>query len=152
VAGLYGYVSAVKWLDRIQLTSLDDDGYWMPRGWAKHGPIKIASRIDVPTGSRVLTGRQPVAGVAWAPVAGVAGVEVSVDDGPWMECRILQDGAAGQPGDSWVQWLHTWDAQPGVRVLRVRAHDLDGRVQSPGPKAIAPDGAEGYHVRRILVA
>ncbi len=152
VAGLYGYVSAVKWLDRIQLTSLDDDGYWMPRGWAKYGPIKIASRIDVPAGSRVLTGRQPVAGVAWAPVAGVAGVEVSVDDGPWMECRILQDGAPGQPGDSWVQWLHTWDAQPGVRVLRVRAHDLDGRVQSPGPKAIAPDGAEGYHVRRILVA
>jgi len=152
VAGLYGYVSAVKWLDRIQLTSLDDDGYWMPRGWAKHGPIKIASRIDVPTGSRVLTGRQPVAGVAWAPVAGVAGVEVSVDGGPWIACRILQDGAPGRPGESWVQWLHTWDAEPGVHVLRVRAHDLDGRVQSPGPKSIAPDGAEGYHALRILVA
>ena len=152
VAGLYGYVSAVKWLDRIQLTSLDDDGYWMPRGWAKYGPIKIASRIDVPTGSRVLTGRQPVAGVAWAPVAGVAGVEVSVDGGPWIACRILQDGAPGRPGESWVQWLHTWDAKPGVHVLRVRAHDLDGRLQSPGPKSIAPDGAEGYHVRRILVA
>ena len=152
VGGLYGYVSAVKWLDRIQLTSLDDDGYWMPRGWAKHGPIKIASRIDVPTGSRAPTGLQPVAGVAWAPVAGVAAVEVSVDDGPWTQCRILQDSAAGQPGESWVQWLHTWDAEPGVRVLRVRAHDLDGRVQPPGPKSIAPDGAEGYHARRILVA
>ena len=151
VAGLYGYVSAVKWLDRIQLTSLDDDGYWMPRGWAKYGPIKIASRIDVPTGSRVLTGRQPIAGVAWAPVAGVAGVEVAVDDGPWMACRILQDGAPGRSGDSWVQWFLDWDPEPGVRLLRVRAHDMEGRVQSRGPRPIAPDGAEGYHARRILV-
>ena len=151
VAGLYGYVSAVKWLDRIQLTSLDGDGYWMPRGWAKYGPIKIASRIDVPTGSRVLTGRQPIAGVAWAPVAGVAGVEVAVDDGPWMACRILQDGAPGRSGDSWVQWFLDWDPEPGVRLLRVRAHDMEGRVQSRGPRPIAPDGAEGYHARRILV-
>jgi DMSO/TMAO reductase YedYZ molybdopterin-dependent catalytic subunit len=152
VAGLYGYVSAVKWLDRIQLTTLDDDGYWIPRGWAKYGPIKIASRIDVPVRSAVPAGRQPIAGVAWAPVAGIAGVEVSIDRGPWMTCRILQEDAPGLSGDSWVQWFLTWDAEPGARVLRVRAHDTDGRVQSPGPKAIAPDGAEGYHVRRILVA
>jgi DMSO/TMAO reductase YedYZ molybdopterin-dependent catalytic subunit len=151
VAGLYGYVSAVKWLDRIQLTTLDDDGYWIPRGWAKYGPIKIASRIDVPVRSAVPAGRQPIAGVAWAPVAGIAGVEVSIDRGPWMTCRILQEDAPGLSGDSWVQWFLTWDAEPGARVLRVRAHDTDGRVQPPGPRATAPDGAEGYHARRIRV-
>ena len=152
VAGLYGYVSAVKWLDRIQLTTLDDDGYWIPRGWAKYGPIKIASRIDVPVGSAVPAGRQPIAGVAWAPVTGVGGVEVSVDDGPWTACRLLQESAPGRPGDSWVQWFLAWDAEPGAHVLRVRAHDADGRVQPPGPKPIAPDGAEGYHTRLIRAA
>ena len=152
VAGLYGYVSAVKWLDRIQLTTLDDDGYWIPRGWAKYGPIKISSRIDVPVGLAVPAGRQPIAGVAWAPVTGVGGVEVSVDDGPWTACRLLQESAPGRPGDSWVQWFLAWDAEPGAHVLRVRAHDADGRVQPPGPKPIAPDGAEGYHTRLIRAA
>ena len=149
VAGLYGYVSAVKWLDRIQLTTLDDDGYWIPRGWAKYGPIKIASRIDVPVRSAVPAGRQPIAGVAWAPVAGIAGVEVSIDRGPWMACRIHQENAPGLSGDSWVQWFLAWDAEPGAHVLRVRAFDRDGRVQPPGPRATAPDGAEGYHARHI---
>ena len=149
VAGLYGYVSAVKWLDRIQLTTLDDDGYWIPRGWAKYGPIKIASRIDVPVRSAVPAGRQPIAGVAWAPVAGIAGVEVSIDRGPWMACRVHQENAPGLSGDSWVQWFLAWDAEPGAHVLRVRAFDRDGRVQPPGPRATAPDGAEGYHARHI---
>jgi hypothetical protein len=149
VAGLYGYVSAVKWLDRIQLTTLDDDGYWIPRGWAKYGPIKIASRIDVPVRSAVPAGRQPIAGVAWAPVAGIAGVEVSIDRGPWMACRIHQENAPGLSGDSWVQWFLAWDAEPGAHVLRVRAFDRDGRVQPPGPRATAPDGAEGYHARYL---
>ena len=85
----------------------------------------------------------------WAPVAGIAGVEGSIDRGPWMACRILQENAPGLSGDSWVQWFLAWDAEPGAHVLRVRAFDRDGRVPPPGPRATAPDGAEGYHARRI---
>ena len=151
VAGIYGYVSAVKWLHRISLTTMDEDGYWIPRGWAKEAPIKIASRIDVPLRSQLPAGRHAVAGVAWAPVSGVAAVELRVDDGPWTECRLWSEEAPGRAGDSWVQWSTEWDAQPGIRWLRVRAHDRDGRLQPAGPKAIAPDGAEGWHARQVLV-
>ena len=152
VAGIYGYVSAVKWLDRISLTTMDEDGYWIPRGWAKEAPIKIASRIDVPLRSQVPAGLHAVAGVAWAPTAGVEAVELQVDDGPWTECRLQRGEAPGRTGDSWVQWVTEWDAQPGLRWLRVRARDREGRLQPEGPKAIAPDGAEGWHARRVLVA
>ena len=152
VAGLYGYVSAVKWLNRIELTTSDAAGYWIPRGWAKEAPIKIASRIDVPGGRQTKQGRQAVAGVAWAPVAGIEGVELSVDDGPWSPCRIRGVDAPGRSGDSWVQWYTEWDAEPGFRTLRVRARDTHGRLQASGPKPIAPDGAEGYHTRWLVVA
>ena len=152
VAGLYGYVSAVKWLNRIELTTSDAAGYWIPRGWAKEAPIKIASRIDVPGGHQTKQGRQAVAGVAWAPVAGIEGVELSVDDGPWSACRIRGVDAPGRSGDSWVQWYTEWDAEPGFRTLRVRARDTHGRLQASGPKPIAPDGAEGYHTRWLVVA
>jgi DMSO/TMAO reductase YedYZ molybdopterin-dependent catalytic subunit len=152
IAGLYGYVSAVKWLERIELTTMSVDGYWIPRGWAKEAPIKIASRIDVPLGSTTVPGRQAVAGVAWAPVAGVEAVELVVDDGLWVGCRLERGAGPGRDGEAWVQWSTVWDAEPGVRNLRVRAWDTDGVVQPVGPKYIAPDGAEGYHVRRVLVA
>ncbi|MDG2428670.1 MAG: molybdopterin-dependent oxidoreductase [Acidimicrobiales bacterium] len=152
VAGLYGYVSAVKWLEQIELTTMSVDGYWIPRGWAKEAPIKIASRIDVPTRSFTTPGRQAVAGVAWAPTNGVAEVELAIDDGPWTKCRLKGGNAAGKAGEAWVQWSTVWDAIPGNRRLRVRAWDRNGIVQPVGPKYIAPDGAEGYHTRQVLVA
>ena len=152
IAGLYGYVSAVKWLERIELTTMSVDGYWIPRGWAKEAPIKIASRIDVPLRSQTIPGRQAVAGVAWAPVAGVEAVELAIDDGPWAECRLERGEGPGSANEAWVQWSTIWDAQPGNRKLRVRAWNRDGMVQPEGPKHIAPDGAEGYHTRRVIVA
>ena len=152
VAGLYGYVSAVKWLERIELTAMDVDGYWIPRGWAKEAPIKIASRIDVPLQSQTTPGGQAVAGVAWAPVVGVAEVELAIDDGPWTPCRLERGTGPGRDGEAWVQWFTLWDAEPGLHHLRVRAWDRNGVLQPPGPKHIAPDGAEGYHNRRVLVA
>lgn len=149
VAGLYGYVSATKWLSRLELTTWDDvDGYWIPRGWSKEAPIKIASRIDVPQrATSISAGPTPVAGIALAPTAGVAAVEVSVDDGPWQPAQ-LGDNA---DGDIWVQWLYTWDATPGEHVLRVRAIDTDGTVQTGDTAPPAPDGATGWHTRRVSV-
>ncbi|WP_337061868.1 molybdopterin-dependent oxidoreductase [Kineococcus sp. G2] len=149
VPGLYGYVSATKWLSEIELTGWDDvDGYWIPRGWAKDGPVKTQSRIDVPRrGAAVAAGRTPVAGVAWAPTRGIERVEVRVDDGPWQEAEL----AARLDVDCWRQWVLPWDATPGTHVLAVRATDGAGEVQTDERTPVAPDGASGRHTITVEV-
>ena len=149
IAGLYGYVSATKWLSEIELTTWEDfDGYWVPRGWSKEGPIKPQSRIDVPRGGAELAaGPQPIAGVAWAPIDGVSRVEVQVDEGPWLEAT-LGDAASG---NTWVQWWVDWDATPGQHRLQVRATTATGEVQTEEREPPAPDGATGWHNRTVRV-
>jgi DMSO/TMAO reductase YedYZ molybdopterin-dependent catalytic subunit len=149
VSGLYGYVSATKWLSEIELTTWEAfDGYWIPRGWAKEGPVKVQSRIDVPrVGTTLPAGPTPVAGVAWAPGAGIARVEVQVDDGAWQAAE-LGDSLSD---DTWCQWRYEWDATPGEHRIRVRATDGAGVTQGEAPVPVAPDGAEGWHLRRVQV-
>jgi DMSO/TMAO reductase YedYZ molybdopterin-dependent catalytic subunit len=149
VSGLYGYVSATKWLQAVELTRFEDvDGYWVPRGWAKEAPVKTASRIDVPRGGDAIPpGPTAVAGVAWAPSRGISAVEVQVDDGDWQPCTL---GEATSE-HTWVQWRLEWDADPGDHVLRVRATDGDGEVQTSEVASPAPNGASGLHARRIVV-
>ena len=150
VAGLYGYVSATKWLDAVQLTTWEDvDGFWIPRGWSKEGPIKTASRIDVPrSGATVDAGPQPIAGVAWAPPGGITRVEVQIDDGgEWREARLGE----ATSGNTWVQWLVDWDATPGEHTIRVRATDASGTTQTSEPAPPAPNGATGWHRRTVRV-
>ena len=141
VAGLYGYVSAVKWIKRIEICTWDgNDGYWIPRGWSKKAPIKISSRIDVPRERRINSGINAVAGVAWAPLSGVKTVEVSFDSGPWQECNL----GVSLSGESWTQWAYKWDAKPGKYTIKVRAIDNNGAIQSSNLASPAPNGAEGY--------
>ncbi len=143
VAGIYGYVSAVKWVTEIEMTRWDDfDGYWIDKGWSKLGPMKTMSRIDVPrSGSSVLVGEVVLAGVAWSPPRGIHAVEVSVDDGPWSPCDLAIPGN----DENWVQWRTTWNATAGRHRITVRAVDGTDDVQPRGPKSVAPDGAEGWH-------
>ena len=141
VAGLYGYVSAVKWIKRIEICTWDgNDGYWIPRGWSKKAPIKISSRIDVPRERKINSGINAVAGVAWAPLSGVKTVEVSFDSGPWQECNL----GVSLSGESWTQWAYKWDAKPGKYTIKVRAIDNNGVIQSSNLASPAPNGAEGY--------
>ena len=149
VAGLYGYVSATKWVTRLDLTRWDDvDGYWIPRGWAKEAPIKTQSRIDVPRPGRTLDpGPTPIAGVAWAPTRGITEVEVQVDGGEWMPAELGPTAS----DESWVQWMLVWDAPPGPHTIRVRATDGDGRTQTAEVRPPAPDGATGWHTRQVQV-
>ena len=149
VPGLYGYVSATKWLTNIELATLEAfDAYWVPLGWAKEAPILTQSRIDVPReGSTVASGPVAVAGVAWAPDRGISAVEVQIDDGPWQPAvlsRPISDA-------TWVQWQHAWDATPGAHLLRVRASDGTGTVQESRQTPPAPDGARGYHAIGVTV-
>jgi DMSO/TMAO reductase YedYZ molybdopterin-dependent catalytic subunit len=143
VPGLYGYVSATKWLAELELTTFDQfHGYWVPLGWAERAPVLTQSRIDVPTsGARVPAGSVAVAGVAWAPDRGVRTVEVSVDDGSWQAAAL----SAPISKATWVQWLFRWDATPGPHRLSVRATDGTGEVQTDLASPPAPDGARGHH-------
>ncbi|HUQ40056.1 MAG TPA: molybdopterin-dependent oxidoreductase [Acidimicrobiales bacterium] len=149
VPGLYGYVSAVKWLRDIQLATLDFDPYWVVRGWARNGPIKTQSRIDVPrSDARVPAGRTAVAGVAWAPTRDIARVEVRVDDGPWHAARL---GDTLGP-DAWRQWVYEWQARPGTHRLAVRATDGTGVTQTADRAEPFPDGATGHHTITVKVS
>ncbi len=150
VSGLYGYVSATKWLESIELTTWEDfDGYWVPRGWSKEGPIKTMSRIDVPSNdAELVAGPQPIAGVAWAPNIGIERVEVQVDDGGWIEAELGRTAS----DDTWVQWHLAWDATPGRHRIQVRATDATGYTQTAVRADPAPDGATGWHFRDVTVA
>ena len=143
-------VSATKWLSEIELTTWDAfDGYWVPRGWSKEGPVKTHSRIDVPKqGAPLESGPQVIAGVAWAQQRGVDRVEVSIDDGPWQEAVLADELNV----DTWRQWRFDWDAGPGQHVIRVRATDRTGVTQSAERVPVAPNGAEGYHTRAVTIA
>ena len=149
VSGLYGYVSATKWLTEVRLTTLEDfDAYWIPRGWAKQAPIKTQSRIDVPRDGRSLVpGTNAIAGVAWAPSRDITKVEVQVDDRPWVETRLGERLSQ----DSWRQWVYTWDAEPGAHRIRVRATDGTGETQTESIQQPRPDGATGYHSIDVIV-
>jgi len=149
VPGLYGYVSATKWLAELELTTFDAfDAYWVPRGWAEKAPIKTQSRIDVPRrGATVDAGAVAVAGVAWAPSRGIAAVEIQVDDGPWQQARL----SAPLSRDSWRQWVYEWPATEGEHELRVRATDETGEVQTDRIAPPRPDGASGWHTIPVTV-
>jgi DMSO/TMAO reductase YedYZ molybdopterin-dependent catalytic subunit len=150
VPGLYGYVSATKWLVDLELTTLDAyDAYWVQRGWAKEAPIKTQSRIDTPAdGAGLSPGIVAVAGVAWAQHRGIERVEVMVDDGGWREAEL----GVNDTIDTWRQWVCRWDATPGSHTLAVRATDGEGETQTADRAAPFPDGATGYHTISVEVS
>jgi DMSO/TMAO reductase YedYZ molybdopterin-dependent catalytic subunit len=150
VPGLYGYVSACKWVVDIEVTTFESAvAYWAQRGWSQQGPVKTESRIDVPaSGSQVKAGRVAVAGVAWAQHKGIEAVEVRVDGGPWHEATL-----AAVPGiDTWRQWVWQWDASvAGPHMIEARATDKTGYTQTAIQVPVAPNGATGYPSSQITV-
>ncbi|WP_299537743.1 molybdopterin-dependent oxidoreductase [uncultured Streptomyces sp.] len=143
VPGLYGYVSACKWIQDIELTTFDAyDAYWVKRTWARRAPIKTQSRIDTPRPfASPSAGTVPVAGVAWAQHRGVSRVEVRVDGGDWHTARL--GAPAGR--DTWRQWVWEWPATSGSHTLEVRATDGTGATQTDARVGTVPDGATGWH-------
>lgn len=149
VPGLYGYVSATKWLTRIELTRFDKQaGYWIPRGWSALGPIKTAARIDTPvTGTTVIPGKRVIAGVAWAPTRGISKVEVRVNKDAWRPATL----GPALAKTTWRQWWIDWDAASGPAIISVRATDGDGALQSNKEVPVEPNGAEGWHTIYLKV-
>jgi DMSO/TMAO reductase YedYZ molybdopterin-dependent catalytic subunit len=149
VPGLYGYVSACKWVVDWEVTRFSDiSAYWNQRGWAELAPVKLSSRIDVPRGGDELeAGEQRVGGVAWAQHTGISAVEVSLDGGAWQSAELGDAGTI----DSWAQWVTTLTFEKGDHTLRVRATDNDGLVQTGVEADVLPDGATGWHEVRFKV-
>lgn len=149
VPGLYGYVSATKWVIDWEVTRFDQaSAYWTDRGWGERGPIRTASRIDRPAPLAELeAGLVVVAGTAWAQRRGIDRVEVQVDDGPWTDARL----SPAYSLDTWRMWSFDWDAEPGLHTLHVRATDGRGEVQTEQRRPTVPDGATGWHNRTFRV-
>jgi DMSO/TMAO reductase YedYZ molybdopterin-dependent catalytic subunit len=150
VPGLYGYVSACKWVVDIEVTTFAKaQGYWVPLGWSQQAPIKTESRIDVPSsGGSVKAGRVPVAGVAWAQHKGIEAVEVRVDKGPWQPATL----ATVPDLDTWRQWVYEWDATAGQHLIEARATDKTGYTQTSVIEPVAPNGASGYPTAQVTVS
>jgi DMSO/TMAO reductase YedYZ molybdopterin-dependent catalytic subunit len=148
VPGLYGYVSATKWVAEMELTTFaDKQGYWIPRGWSARGPIKIASRIDNPQGDANLpSGRTTIAGTAWAQTVGIQRVEVRVDD-DWHDAELSTEVSV----NTWRMWRVSVDLRPGNHRIQVRATDDKGNIQTDALADPAPDGATGWHTIEVTV-
>ena len=150
VPGLYGFVSATKWVVDLELTRFDKaEGYWTPLGWSAKAPIKTGSRIDVPrSGSRLDAGTVTIGGVAWAQHRGIKAVEVRIDDGPWQSAQL----GAAYSNDTWRLWTFAWQATPGSHTVTARATDNTGAVQTEQLAPPAPDGATGWPTISIEIA
>ncbi|MBN9630506.1 MAG: molybdopterin-dependent oxidoreductase [Actinobacteria bacterium] len=150
VPGLYGYVSATKWVVELEVTRFDKaTSYWTDRGWSERGPVKLESRIDVPAdGRQVKAGTVAVAGVAWSQHVGVSAVQVQVDGGDWQQATLADAISV----DTWRQWKYAWDATPGSHTIKVRATDARGTVQTAKVQDVVPDGATGLHTISVTVA
>jgi DMSO/TMAO reductase YedYZ molybdopterin-dependent catalytic subunit len=149
IPGLYGYVSATKWLTEIELTNWNFDAYWIQRTWSKEGPIKTQSRIDtISAGDNLSAGKNPIGGIAWAPHRGIEKVEVSTDGGQnWNTARLAKQLAE----DTWRQYVYDWEANPGDYTIQVRATDGNGETQTASKAPPHPSGATGYHTIDVTV-
>src|SRR5215217_1286949 len=149
IPGLYGYVSATKWLTEIELTNWNFDAYWIQRTWSKEGPIKTQSRIDtISAGDNLSSGKNPIGGIAWAPHRGIEKVEVSTDGGEtWNTAQLAKQLAE----DTWRQYVYDWDATPGDHTIQVRATDGNGETQTAAQAPPHPSGATGYHTLYVTV-
>jgi hypothetical protein len=149
VPGLYGYVSACKWIVDMELTTFAAyDAYWVPRGWAQQGPIKTEARIDTPApGSLKKAGTVVVAGIAWAQHVGISKVEVRVDNGPWHQAELSTQDTI----DTWRLWRWEWPATKGTHVIEARATDAQGVTQTSAQATPAPNGATGWPQSQVTV-
>ncbi len=150
VPGLYGFISATKWLTRLTLTTYDDEqAYWTDRDWATDAPIKISARIDTPRAlAKLDSGENIIGGIAWCQQAGGVGVvEVQVDGGGWKQATLGPDGG----NDYWRQWYYRWDAEPGQHSIAARVTSGGGEMQSPARANPFPDGASGIHQYSVTV-
>ena len=149
VPGLYGFVSATKWVVDLEVTRFaDSKAYWTQRGWSERGPIKTMARVEVPKSfAKVPAGRVAIGGTAWAQTRGITKVEVQIDNGPWTEATLSDEASL----ITWRQWSFDWEATPGPHYIKARATDGTGEVQTDKRADPVPDGASGWQSLMVTV-
>ncbi|WP_205484503.1 molybdopterin-dependent oxidoreductase [Arthrobacter sp. Alg241-R88] len=149
VPGLYGFVSATKWVVDLEVTRFaDSKAYWTDRGWSERGPIKTMARVDVPKSfAKVAAGKVAVGGTAWAQTRGITKVEIQIDNAEWVEADLSAEASLV----TWRQWSYEWDATPGPHYIKVRATDGSGEVQTDQRADPVPDGASGWQSVMVTV-
>ncbi|WP_309106697.1 molybdopterin-dependent oxidoreductase [Arthrobacter sp.] len=149
VPGLYGFVSATKWVVDLEVTRFaDSKAYWTQRGWSERGPIKTMARVEVPRSfAKVAAGRVAIGGTAWAQTRGITKVEVQIDNGDWAEATLSAEASV----ITWRQWSFDWEATPGPHYIKVRATDGTGEVQTDQRADPVPDGASGWQSLMLTV-
>ena len=149
VPGLYGFVSATKWVVDLEVTRFaDSKAYWTQRGWSERGPIKTMARVEVPKSfAKVPAGRVAIGGTAWAQTRGITKVEVQIDNGPWTEATLSEEASLV----TWRQWSFDWEATPGPHYIKARATDGTGEVQTDKRADPVPDGASGWQSLMVTV-
>ncbi|MDP9982520.1 DMSO/TMAO reductase YedYZ molybdopterin-dependent catalytic subunit [Pseudarthrobacter oxydans] len=149
VPGLYGFVSATKWVVDLEVTRFaDSQAYWTQRGWSERGPIKTMARVEVPKSfAKVPAGRVAIGGTAWAQTRGITKVEVQIDNGPWTEAVLSTEASVV----TWRQWSFDWEATPGPHYIKARATDGTGEVQTDQRADPVPDGASGWQSLMVTV-
>ncbi|WP_458779545.1 molybdopterin-dependent oxidoreductase [Arthrobacter sp. D3-16] len=149
VPGLYGFVSATKWVVDLEVTRFaDSKAYWTDRGWSERGPIKTMARVDVPRSfAKVPAGKVAVGGTAWAQTRGITKVEIQIDNSEWVEADLSTEASLV----TWRQWSYEWDATPGPHYIKVRATDGSGEVQTDQRADPVPDGASGWQSVMVTV-
>ncbi|XAS66868.1 molybdopterin-dependent oxidoreductase [Micrococcaceae bacterium Sec5.7] len=149
VPGLYGFVSATKWVVDLEVTRFaDSKAYWTQRGWSERGPIKTMARVEVPKSfAQVAAGRVAIGGTAWAQTRGITKVEIQIDNGEWAEAVLSAEASV----ITWRQWSYDWDATPGPHYIKVRATDGTGEVQTDKRADPVPDGASGWQSVLVTV-
>ncbi|GAB5077569.1 molybdopterin-dependent oxidoreductase [Arthrobacter sp. AD-310] len=149
VPGLYGFVSATKWVVDLEVTRFaDKKAYWTDRGWSERGPIKTMARVEVPRSfAKVPAGKVAVGGTAWAQTRGITKVEIQIDNGEWNEATLSTEAST----ITWRQWSYEWDATPGPHYIKVRATDGTGQVQTEQRADPVPDGASGWQSVMVTV-
>ncbi|WP_260982428.1 molybdopterin-dependent oxidoreductase [Arthrobacter sp. U41] len=149
VPGLYGFVSATKWVVDLEVTRFaDSKAYWTQRGWSERGPIKTMARVEVPKSfAKVPAGRVAIGGTAWAQTRGITKVEVQIDNGDWVEATLSTEASLV----TWRQWSFDWEATPGPHYIKARATDGTGEVQTDKRADPVPDGASGWQSLMVTV-
>ncbi|QDY90129.1 oxidoreductase [Arthrobacter sp. UKPF54-2] len=149
VPGLYGFVSATKWVVDLEVTRFaDNKAYWTQRGWSERGPIKTMARVEVPKSfAKVPAGKVAIGGTAWAQTRGITRVEVQIDNGPWTEAVLSAEASVV----TWRQWSFDWEATPGPHYIKARATDGTGEVQTDKRADPVPDGASGWQSVMVTV-
>lgn len=149
VPGLYGFVSATKWVVDLEVTRFaDSKAYWTQRGWSERGPIKTMARVEVPKSfAKVPAGRVAIGGTAWAQTRGITKIEVQIDNGPWAEATLSAEASLV----TWRQWSYDWEATPGPHYIKARATDGTGEVQTDKRADPVPDGASGWQSLMVTV-